>query len=627
VRFKTTTRVLAVSAIVLAGQSGAARADQQEVRLRADQQLFLANIDDDAGVCRERARALNAEAAPREEAADQKYYQDRKALQELAQTEPERAEREFQELERNHRHAQNQTDRDLASCNDAADEVVNGDRDQADLTRLRVEPLSTSSSGSIAVQGAEHVRLFVLRDGAWEVVRPDTVLSPAELRRGAELAVEGRDVVRNRAVWDGRVTVTLAVGQRSSAVKLTQAPVLTADNTLKLQEVLIADRREIDPPQTKFDQDLHNAAETNGVGFTRVATGDDDKWMQDVLEAAYSTVPGLDGRPHGMRVLIQSANDQHRKASRVAFTEFAGPDVAAIHVGHVPVPGENASLDSMGNLETVPPTPEHRSGRVIVGTDEGKEPAAELLALLDAQREQQPIKLDTSWLEIGHVDEFVQFLPAPGSRLGWRAIIADPRQGVRLLEGLRGVHSGEVLHAGLPELDWVENQHVDQRTIGAFLEDEQFLRTNEKAASKIDANIAVLRDEVGLTDADIVRIPSLFTYKTMTYKLLQSSINNMPAGEEKEKAEAKLRAMDTAGAEIPNTVNGLVLNENVYVSPQPFGPQVDGRDVFADAITKAFGSTGYQVTYVDDIRYPHLSEGEIHCVTNAFRALDREWWS
>ncbi|WP_285644434.1 protein-arginine deiminase family protein [Lentzea sp. NBRC 102530] len=624
---KASTRVLAIAMLMLTCQTVAAQADQQQVRLQADRKLFLANIDDDAGVCRERARTLVAEAVAREAAADQRYYQERKELQKLAETEPERAEREFRELERGHRLAQNQTDRDLAACNDAADEIVNGTRDEADLTGLSIAPVSTSEPGRLTVQGSENVRLFIKRAGAWEVVRPGEELSPAELEHGADLAIEGRDVVRDRAVWDGRVTVTLTVGGDSSSVQLHQAPVLTADNTLRLENVLISDRRANGQQQARFDQDVSSAVQANGVGFTRVSTGDDDKWMQDVLEPAYSSVPGPDGEPHGMRVLIQSTNDMHRKASRVAFTEFAGSDVAAIHIGHVPVPGENPSLDSAGNLETVPPTPQHPNGRIIVGAEEGKGPAAELLLLLRSQGAQQPIELDTSWLEIGHVDEFVQFLPVPGSRLGWRAIVADPRKGLRLLERLRDEHPDDVLHAGLPELTWPDDQHIDQRTIGEFLGDEQFLRTNDKAAAKIEANLAVLGDEVGLTEEDVVRIPSLFTYKTMTYKLLLSSINVMPAGEEKQKAEATLRAMDAAGAEIPNTVNGLVLNNNAYVAPQPFGPQVAGRDVFADAITDAFASTGYRVTYVDDIRYPHIEEGEIHCATNAFRALDRKWWS
>jgi protein-arginine deiminase len=95
----------------------------------------------------------------------------------------------------------------------------------------------------------------------------------------------------------------------------------------------------------------------------------------------------------------------------------------------------------------------------------------------------------------------------------------------------------------------------------------------------------------------------------------------MPAGPEKDKKMAELQAMTTAIAEIPNAVNGLVLNNGVYIAPKPYGPIIGGKDIFAEAISKAFQSTGFQVRYVDDLLGAHFSGGEIHCVTNTLRAL------
>jgi protein-arginine deiminase len=49
--------------------------------------------------------------------------------------------------------------------------------------------------------------------------------------------------------------------------------------------------------------------------------------------------------------------------------------------------------------------------------------------------------------------------------------------------------------------------------------------------------------------------------------------------------------------------------------------------VLADAISKALGRTGYQVTYVDDLTAEHISEGQIHCATNTARdSLGTRWW-
>ncbi|MFB7597187.1 protein-arginine deiminase family protein [Streptomyces sp. NPDC056160] len=253
-----------------------------------------------------------------------------------------------------------------------------------------------------------------------------------------------------------------------------------------------------------------------------------------------------------------------------------------------------------------------------------------MLSFLRAQGMQDPISLDTSWLTIGHVDEFVQFLPVPGSRLGWRAVVADPRAGLALLRDVRKKgHGGELLHGGLPKLEWPYDGRIDQRTIDGFLADTQFTGTNERAAERIDTNIAVLRAKAGLTDAEIIRVPALFTARSLDYAMLEAEIRGMEDGPAKDVKQKQLKAMRDSVAEIPGTANGLVLNGGRYVAPKPYGPIVDGKDVFAEAITAAFRSTGYRVSYVDDLIDVHVSEGEIHCATNTLRDVfgpGARWW-
>ncbi|MGW5232767.1 protein-arginine deiminase family protein [Streptomyces nodosus] len=609
--------------------------------------LFLANIDDDAGRCRERALTLVDQAVDREDANDDAFYEKRAELE--AEPDQEKARAEWAELIRSHRWEQNKTDRDLAACNDAADDIVDGAADEADLARFRVRPWAgapDSATGRITVpaQDAGRIRLFVHRRGGsaprgWEVVGPQTVLTAQELRHGVELAVEGREVVEDAAVWNGRTSVTLTVtadGRSDSArLGLRQAPVLMQLNTAPVQEVLRAATGEDDTYTEAFVKELDAALPAGGVhGPSRALDTKGDTWAQDIFEPAYTAVPGPDGRPHGMRILITSVNDDRRVAARTAFTELAGPDVAAVHITHVPDVNEKSSYDSMGNLETVPPAPGMPHGRVIVGgagfTSGPAGPAAEMLTFLRAQGMQDPIVLDTSWLTVGHVDEFVQFLPAPGSRLGWRAVVADPRAGIALLRDVqRKGHGSDLLHGGLPALKWPYDERIDQRTVDAFLADGQFTGTNDRAAERIDANLAVLRSKTGLADTDIVRVPALYTARSMDYALLESEIRGMDDGPEKAASEQRLASMRDAVAEIPGTVNGLVLNGGRYVAPKPYGPLVDGKDVFAEAITAAFRGTGYRVTYVDDLISPHISEGEIHCATNTLRDVfgaPARWW-
>ena len=584
--------------------------------------LFLANIDDDAHACQAKARTIAAAAVDREAANEQRFITAKDALQK--EPDQAKAEREYLALRRSHRLEQNLADREMAACNDAADTVVNGPADELDLARLQVTgwvDAPASATGRLTATG--NVHLFVKR-AQWELAGS---LSAAELKSGVQLGIEGRDVVRDRAVWDGTSVVTLTVtadGRTTSkTVRMHEAPVLTQPNTGRLQRVLTA------IPDDSDDSGKAWRAATAAVLPKKVALSkldtSGDEWMQDLFEPAYASMPGPDGRPHGMRVLINSLNDMHRVASRITFTQLAGPDVAAVHIELVPAEGvlDDNTFDSMGNLETVPPTAGHRAGQIVVGggnRDGSIGPAPEMLGFLRAQQTQGVIQVDTSWLSIGHVDEFVQFVAVPGSRLGWRAVVADPTAGIDLLRSVQaGGHGTQLLHGGLPKLEWPYDERIDQRTVDQFLADPQFVDTNRIAAQKIAGNIRVLEQKTGLTDADVVRVPMLYTAKTIDYAMAQSAIDGMKPGPARDKAIADLAAMRQAGAEIPNPINGLIAGDGRYIAPKPFGTVVGGTDLFAKATSAAFRSIGYQVTFVDDLISTHVSEGEIHCATNTFR--------
>ncbi|MFD4787318.1 protein-arginine deiminase family protein [Streptomyces sp. NPDC058459] len=674
--------------------------------------LFLANIDDDAGVCKARAKKIVADSAADEAADTESYDAEEKVLRKEFEGKDAAGQAEVQkkwdELQRTHRLNQYRTDKQLAACNDAADTVVNGVRDQADLARLHVgrwvaAPDSATGTVTVPDSVAAHVNLFVKRSKTtaplgWELITPDTRLTAHELRNGVEIGIEGRDIVRDSAVWDGKVTVRLTVTadgrSTSGTVALKQAPVLTQLNTQRLQEVSVAaplsqkasgtgtashtagrDLTEVrlaaklgsgrkgagrtlgeglakalksakgkallkalggeplDDSQDAYDSAIDAAVKANGLKPLRHVDTAGDQWIQDVFEPAYQSIPGPDGKPRGMRVLIPSVNIDKHAGSRSVFTEFVGPDVAGALIEHAPDDAENTSYDSMGNLEAIPPRPGFPAGQVIVGGEPGqkrKGPAAEMLTFLRSQGVQKPISLDTSWLTVGHVDEFIQFLPAPGTPRGWRAVVADPRAGMELLQDAKKAgQSGQPLLSGMSGLEEPYDQIVDRRNIDEFLADPQFVRVNERSAQKIDANLTTLKQQAGLTDADIVRVPTLFTARSIDYLLLQSAITQMEPGEEKTKAEAELAAMNQVVALVPDTVNGLVLNHHDYLAPTPHGPVINGKDVFTDAIDKAFGGIGYKVRYVEEFLFVHTWEGEIHCTTNSLRdvfAADQRWW-
>ena len=594
------TAALTLAGVPLAAFAG--QAPQANLRLVTPGGAFLANIDDDANKCQAAARKITEEAVAREEDDEERFEEAKQAL--LAEPDEDQAELEYVTLRRAHRLEQNLADRQMAACNDAADEVVANAADERDLTRLRVAPwagASADAAATLAVTG--NVRLFVKR-ARWEVA---TRLTAAELRTGVELGLEGRDVVRDSKVWDGGAVVTLSVtagGQTTTqSVRMHAAPVLTQLNTQKLQRVLIA-------ADDDGWQGEAAAALPAGVATTRLTTPD-DAWTQDLFEPGYQVMPGPDGRPHGMRVLIPSINELHRQSARVAYTELRGPDVAVVHVPGVPIAGvdDANTYDSMGNVETMPPTPGHPHGTIVIGGT----PSPEIVTFFRSQRAQDVVMVDTGWLSVGHVDEFIQFLPTPD---GWRAIVADPQAGLDLVGKVKAAgHGGDRLHGKLPELEYPDSEYIDQRTVNQFLADTQFVETNRAAARKIDENLA----ELGLGPDRVVRVPTLATARDFDWYMAAQELEQMSPGPERDEAEKALTARRAAAAEIPNVVNGLVAGPGRYVAPKTFGPLLGGADVFTTATDQALKKLGYQATYVDDLVSAHLSGGEIHCSTNTFR--------
>ena len=116
---------------------------------------------------------------------------------------------------------------------------------------------------------------------------------------------------------------------------------------------------------------------------------------------------------------------------------------------------EEWTLNSMGNLETIPPYAQggrsFPAGRIIMGQrpDTGSKPAKVMRTFLKSQGLQDPLFLDTSWLHVGHVDEFVQFLPADTPR-GWKIAIADPEAGLKLLRDAKAAGHGSTKMFSLP---------------------------------------------------------------------------------------------------------------------------------------------------------------------------------
>ncbi len=549
------------------------------------------------------------------------------------------------------------SDVDLAACNDAADEVVNGPADEFDMAPLAtvaVPDASDSAIGTVAVIDAEkhRARLFIRRGDALVPLAADGALTVAEMRSGAELRLEIRDVVRDAAHWNGLVHVRFDLTDGGLAtydfIEARVSPVMLQHDLLPAKRVLFASSRSRQPlgraaeqlrrprsamitqpravlrpfpviprGEQAFQRELRLAmvaARKNGATALSPAVlgvrAGRDIWVQDYLELAYMEMPSPQGRhvirvflrsPNGSRAREESVERPMREAGRVAFTTFRGPDVAGLQV-FTPTWLREAphadTFNSTGNVEALPP---HEAngvayplGRIIYGAaspDESPDPA--LTALLDAQFVQAPIRLDTSWLVVGHVDEFLHVVPSNTPR-GWSLLVADPLRALMLLD--QSPADGRVFVA---RRSWLGGSA--ERRVSSVRASRRVRRWNVHAAVRINDALRVLRREAGITDADIVRVPVLFS-------------NPLNMG--------RLIAMT------PNAANGLTLG-STYVAPRQHTVRDARGDLFERDIARSLAAIGVRTAFVEDWDFAHIGAGEIHCVTNALRdpLAASPWWS
>jgi protein-arginine deiminase len=512
-----------------------------------------------------------------------------------------------------------ESDLTIAMCNDARDEIVNGEDDARDLARLKTRPAPQPSDavGRVVIDtplAIGLVRLFK-RTGPgaadFAVITNTTVFSHVELEAGIELAIEATDIVRDYEAWDGYVDIKLIVsskehGEATDTVRMRVAPVMTYHHLLPAERVWVSNNKTTG--NRRMRDELATSCEAAGV---EVQTLDvEDQWTQDFFEPAFMTMPGPDGTQHVVRVNYRSPNvfepkkkeTPLRPAGQVVF-QLRGKDVAGVQQFDLAHNTAMDSLSSFGNLETVPPYEKdgvsYPFGRVLRGATESWFPDKAFARMVDAQLMQPAIAMDTSWMFVGHVDETVSFVKAPTKR-GWMLLVNDPTLAKKMLDD--AVAAGEGDAPMFVDKSWVDfNTGVEtpaETTISKTLEDKQIMQASAEAAVEVDNQLEILKREIGLTDDEIIKVPYLhmvYGGKSVAYQ--------------------------------PGTVNGIYLSDTRFAAPEPHGPIVGGRDIFKEALSEPLAKIGITVDWVEDWNAYHRVLGEVHCGSNATRRIpEARWW-
>jgi protein-arginine deiminase len=488
---------------------------------------------------------------------------------------------------------------------DRLDRRAGGPLDLQDMAPLVVAaegPPELSARYRLVLQvsdaAAEKVRIFDVSAAVSRVLiepgKPRASLSYVKGRR--DLRMEGLQYPD--VGFTGLITVDLLLTEDDEPISASRAvfrvaPWIMPSNVQRPRRVFMCEMREADSANQAALRVVENAARAANSEFVRVPPQQSrsDRWIQDEMEIGYSQAPG---KTLGVVLDSPRNGDLDVYPERLIAPDFGwvtrGDDAAAAN-----------SLDSFGNLEVSPPvTVAGRSyplGRIIFGgahpTGTGRRMMKVMSDFLYAQQVQSPIELYSDWLAVGHVDEFMSFVPA-NDELGFRMLLASPNTAWQVLTDAQAEG-----HGGIPWLVGKKryNGRRADTTVDGVLGDRELREANEKYQRYIDWNRGVLIEELGLTPEHILDLPVLY-----------------------------LPESGGAGAYFPDVVNLLVLGKTIVI-PKPFGPEPSGTCILEEEIRRLMRPIGLDCLFVDTWYSYHILSGEIHCGTNAYRdPLETPWW-
>jgi protein-arginine deiminase len=506
------------------------------------------------------------------------------------------------------------------NAEDHLDTLVAGSTDANDLSRLVVRQMSTLASNAVltvTVSSAAQSKIRVFRNdggGSWTqaYATGTSFIVPAALAISGdvEFGVEARE--RMSPTWDGRVTFVLEVRTAggsllgSDTVQMRCAPFIMATNLWRLEDLCVVTTTG-SAGNSAFRSTLSTVCTAAGVTYVEIPGGNysEDRWVQDSHETGALYLP-VSGSPR-RRVdhVIQCA--RWRPVDIWCEAGLHGPDFDFLER----FSGDDSSHNYGGNIEVSGPLASYPWGRIIIGGGTSAPIGGSIAStyrMVQVYRDyfnaldiQGPwVEISTEWLWVGHVDEIVQFVPAPATQRGWAVLIASPDLARANLQTVANNGGGSsAVFAGRGG-GWAT-------TVNGILGNSTLMTYNDAAQDRIDGMRAVLQTQLGLSASDFINVPVLF--------------ENVDSG--------------YAAAYNPGVVNLIVMPSNngttYLVIPDPEGPD-QPTDVWQAATTAAIqplftAGSPVSITYADVFFSYHDLLGEAHCGVNFVRTPPvADWW-
>ncbi|KRB04234.1 protein-arginine deiminase family protein [Lysobacter sp. Root690] len=544
---------------------------------------------------------------------------------------------------------------------DNSDTVINGASDLNDVAPIEIRrrgsaPAPAGWTGKLSIDPnvLPYVRIFESRDPAAKQVMgtgsaSEYSVGPLDFEK-KELGIEAVEYPKDSSVFDGTIELKWTVNDGKQDLKPQKivfrvAPWIIFNHFQQTKTVYVVDTDRLPPEwrNTAFRSKL--ATEVSTVGASMEEFAESDRWMQDVMELGFSSKPSTEAPDAwATPVVLRSGRVRGGATEHFPLKKLLSPEMGYTTAT---VPAGSDSLDSFGNLECSPPVTVGKKvypfGRIVYGDGSGGTPAramnSNVVRFLKNQAIQAPFSVDTSWLEVGHVDEVFSFCPMKGAPKKFKVLIASPQRAWSILEGLEktspdaGLFSGIDTTRTLLGTDTVASVYP-HRTVKTILADAGLKTAQKQVQKKIDGIQKALKRNLGLEDADFVPLPVLF-HAVVGEATRQNAIRVAAMEKIDPSAAAKLRYTPRYIAYTPGVVNMLVLTKSDatarLVIPKPFGPVVaSGACEFEKDIETQLSPLVLHTDYefVEDFFEYHVLDGEIHCGTNSLRVppTDVHWW-
>ena len=339
---------------------------------------------------------------------------------------------------------------------------------------------------------------------------------------------------------------------------------------------------------------------------------------------------------------------------------------------------EEKSINFGGNYLVSPPIENYPLGRIVIGSSSIKkqEEVNDLVPFLSAQKIQAPIVVDTTWLNVKHIDEIISFVPIINQstpKWPYKVLIASPRLGC--VFSLISVQYSQYTKEVIAKILEIANE-MNMEKLTTELKNHYYLKPNipqPQIKISIPRNIYESNPEpqnqfVGRTvlwseeskPNHYLTLDPLWLLKgqnldeaiNQAFKTAQENIDKV-----RETLKRELNIQDEDFLEIPvifsippakaitpNSVNMLVINNTgnscSCLVPKPFGPVVQTSNsentsqhyLFEADIEQKLKCLGLNVQFVNNWDEYHSRDGQIHCGTNQFPYLSEgkenqlKWW-